>query len=230
MKKIINIGKRNFLTSNILAVLTLGLIVRIIFSFFGTLRLDQGTFIGWSNSLIESGFLNFYKGWSDYLPGYLYILWLLGKIRGIIPDVLLYKLPAIFADLLTGFLIYKIVNKLKNEKWGIISSALYIFNPAILANSTLWGQIDSITSLLSILSIYFAPINFFLSSFFLAFGTLVKPQVAFIATVIFLIMIKNKWKLKKILTYILVSLTVFILGFIPFSGGGNIFGFIIQRL
>ncbi|PIZ48642.1 hypothetical protein COY29_03310, partial [Candidatus Woesebacteria bacterium CG_4_10_14_0_2_um_filter_39_14] len=178
----------------------------------------------------ENGFKDFYQGWSDYLPGYLYVLWFLGKIRGIIPDVLLYKLPAILADLATGFLIYKIVGKLKNSKWGLIASSLYIFNPAILTNSTFWGQIDSITSLLSILSIYFAPVNFLLSSFLLALGTLIKPQVAFIAAVIFLVMIKNRWKLKKILSYIFLSLIVFVLGFIPFASGNNLFSFIAERL
>lgn len=215
---------------NIILILFFGLAIRLVLSFFGTLKLDQGTFIGWSDTLVKNGFSNFYKGWSDYLPGYLYVLWLLGKARGAVPDVLLYKLPAILADLATGFLIYKIVGKLKNSKWGLIASALYIFNPAILVNSTLWGQVDSITSLLSILSIYFAPINFLLSSFFLAFGTLIKPQVAFIAVVVFLIMIKNKWKLKKISTYVFLSLTIFVLGFVPFAAGSNIFRFIFERL
>ena len=204
--------------------------MRILLGFFGTLKLDQGTFIGWSSSLVNNGFSNFYKGWSDYLPGYLYILWILGKIKGIIPDVLLYKLPAIIADLGTGFLIYKIVGGYKNNKWGLIASSLYIFNPAVLVNSTLWGQIDSVTSLLSILAIYFVSTNLFLSGFFLAFGTLIKPQVAFIAPVLLLMMIKNKWKIKKILSYILLSLAVFVLGFVPFADGENIFGFILKRL
>jgi predicted membrane-bound dolichyl-phosphate-mannose-protein mannosyltransferase len=221
---------KSFRISPILAVLGLGLIVRIILGFFGTLNLDQGTFIGWSNSLIGNDFSNFYKGWSDYLPGYIYILWFLGKVRGFIPNVLLYKLPAIFADLATGFLIYKIVGKFKDKKWALIASSLYIFNPAILSNSTLWGQIDSITSLLSLLAIYFVPVNFFLSSFFLAFGTLVKPQVAFIAVVIFLVMIKNKWKPAKILSYVFSSLIVFVLGFLPFTGKTNILSFITERL
>ncbi len=214
----------------ILIVLLVGLLIRLFFSFLGTLKLDQGTFMGWSNALVEGGLPNFYKGWSDYLPGYLYILWLLGKIRGVIPDVLLFKLPAIIADLITGFMIYRIVGKLKNERWGLITSSFYVFNPAILSNSTFWGQIDSITSLFSVLAIYFAPVNLFLSSFFLAYGTLVKPQVAFIAIVVFLIMIKGKWKFKKILSYILFSFLIFVLGFFSFSQGNDIFKFIIERL
>ena len=215
---------------NIILILFFGLVIRLAFSFFGTLKLDQGTFMGWSNSLIENGFSNFYKGWSDYLPGYLYVLWLLGKVRGVIPDILLYKLPAILADLATGFLIYKIVAKFKNQRWGLVASSLYIFNPAILANSTLWGQIDSISSLFSLLSIYLLPVTCPLSAIALSLGTLIKPQVAFIAVVIFLMMIKNKWKLTAMLSYIFLSLTIFVLGFLPFANGENIFSFIVKRL
>jgi len=156
--------------------LGLGLIVRIILGFFGTLKLDQGTFIAWSANLSENGFKDFYQGWSDYLPGYLYVLWFLGKIRGIIPDVLLYKLPAILADLATGFLIYKIVGKLKNSKWGLIASSLYIFNPAILANSTFWGQIDSISSLFSLLSVFLLPITYPLSAIYFTLLHPLPPQ------------------------------------------------------
>ena len=100
---------KSFFIPHIVYVLIAGLVVRLVISGFGTLRLDQGTFIAWSFNLAENGFRNFYGGWSDYLPGYLYVLWFLGKVRGIIPDVLLYKIPAILADIATGYLIYKIV-------------------------------------------------------------------------------------------------------------------------
>ena len=220
----------NFRISPILIVLGLGLIARILLGFFGTLKLDQGTFMGWSNSLVENGFFNFYKGWSDYLPGYLYVLWFLEKVRGIVPDILLFKLPAILVDLVTGFLIYKIVTKLKNQKWAIVSAALYIFNPAILSNSTLWGQVDSLTCLFSLLSVYLLPFNFYLSAISLSVGTLIKPQVAFVAPILLLMMFKNKWKFKKISSYIFLSLTVFVLGFVPFANGNNLFKFIVERL
>lgn len=96
---------------------------------FGTLQLDFGTFAAWGNSLATGGFKNFYTGWSDYLPGYLYVLWLLGKINLILPSIqtITFKLPAILGDLLTGYLIYKIVLKYKNEKWASIASILYVF-------------------------------------------------------------------------------------------------------
>lgn len=218
-------------SNSILLVLLAAFVFRLFLANFGTLQLDQGTFIAWSN-ILQFGFKSFYNNWSDYLPGYLYILWGLGKI-GINPmfQTILYKLPAIIADLITGLLIYKAISKNKNSNWGLVFSLIYLFNPAILANSTLWGQVDSLTSLFSMLSLYLFPINIYLSSVTLAIGTLIKPQAAFIAPAILYLFIKNKKEtLKNYLTYILLGLSVFSLGFLPFSNRANLVQFIMERL
>ncbi|MBI4157953.1 glycosyltransferase family 39 protein [Candidatus Woesebacteria bacterium] len=211
------------------AILGSSLILRILFSTRGTLELDFNTFISWSVNLAENGFSNFYSGWSDYLPGYLYVLWFLGKIRGVVPDVILYKLPAILADLGTGYLIFKIVENLKGKKLGVIAAATYLFNPAIWANSTLWGQADSLTALFALLSVFLFDKNLHLSAFSLAIGTAIKPQAAFAAIAILYLMKKRKWKIKKILLYITFSLVAFLAFFLPFSKG-NFFEFLVQRL
>jgi len=127
---------------NIIAILFIALFFRLFIANFGTLQLDHGTFVAWANSLATEGFKNFYSDWSDYLPGYLYILWLLGKINLLFPSLqmILFKLPAIFTDVATGYLIYKVVKDIKGVKWGQIGTILYLFNPAIFVNSTLWGQ------------------------------------------------------------------------------------------
>lgn len=221
---------KSFRITNIVYVLGAGLIVRILLSFFGTLHLDQNTFIAWSNILVGSGLHNFYNSWSDYLPGYLYVLWLLGKINAFVPQVLLYKLPAILSDLATGFVIYKILSKLKNEKWGLIGAAIYIFNPAVFANSTLWGQVDSLTALTAMLSLYLLPISYPLSSVFLSLGTLVKPQTAFAFPIILFLFIKNKKQLSDLFFYCLIGLSIFVLAFVPFWNFGNLATFIYTRL
>lgn len=224
--------KKTFLNSPIFVILFFGFLLRVILSAFGTLELDHNTFVGWSNRLIGVGFSRFYDTWSDYLPGYLYILWVLGWIKEAIlfPGVLLFKLPAILSDVLTGFLIYKIVGKLKNKRWGMIASGLYLFNPAILANSTLWGQADSLTALFSLLAIWLININPLISSFALAFGTLIKPQAALAAPVVLFVMLKRKWATRKILGYAFTSFFLFVLAFIPFAGDNNLALFIVERI
>lgn len=219
--------------SNILAILVIAFLLRIILSPFGTLTLDQNTFIAWSMRLSQVGLSKFYFGsWSDYLPGYLYVLYLLGKINSlnIIPQVILYKLPAILSDLATGFLIYKIVLKLKNKNLAKIATALYLFNPAILANSTFWGQVDGLTALFSLLTFYTLDSAWYISAASLAIGTLIKPQMAIISLIVLSYMVIRKFNLSKVISYILTGGIIFILGFLPFSGGGNLLTFIISRI
>src|SRR5258708_6038780 len=234
MKVTQKITRKNFfIVPSIVILLVLGFLVRICLSPFGTLSIDQNTFIAWSLRLAQVGFSKFYFGaWSDYLPGYLYILRLLAEINklNILSFTLLYKLPAILSDIGTSFLIYKVVKKLKNEKWGLITAALYLFNPAVIANSALWGQVDGFTAFFSILTFWSLDFNFYLSSFSLAIGTLIKPQMAIISLIILFLMLQRKWRIRKIITYILFSAIFFVLGFVPFANGTNIFTFIISRL
>jgi len=227
----IKIGNKSIFFPNILIILFLGLLLRIILAPLGTLKLDQNTFIAWSSNLARNGFKNFYSDWSDYLPGYMYFLWFLGKIKGIIPDILLYKFPAIFSDLFTGFLIYKIAKKYVNEKKSILLSSLFLFNPAILGNSTLWGQIDSLVCLFSVLTIWLLEKNLLLSAICLSLGTLIKPQTAFLTPLILYLLIVKKTKIKNIFIYAISGALIFILGFLPFAPKElNIFNFIYERL
>lgn len=218
---------------SLLLILVFGFLLRFFLYKYGTYNWDFGTFLSWSNTLVQKGFLNFYKNaWSDYLPGYLYVLALLGHIKILfrVDQVLLYKLPAIFADLATTYYIYQIINKEKGETWARVGAIFYAFNPAILINSTLWGQVDSITSLLSVMSIYYLDKNFLVSSFALSFGTLFKPQVAFISPLILVLMLKNKWEIKKILGYILFAFFIFIAGFFPFRENYSFVEFVKNRI
>src|SRR5581483_390463 len=222
-------------TPNIVILLIIGFLARIILSPFGTLALDQNTFIAWSNRLIEVGMAKFYfKGWSDYLPGYLYVLSILGQINklNIIPPTILFKLPAILTDLATTLIIYKIVKSLKKEKESLarISAILYLFNPAILANSSLWGQVDGLTAFFSLISVWSLSFNPYLSAISLAIGTLIKPQMAVISLIIVLLMTNKKFSFTKTIAYIITSASIFVLGFLPFAAGNNIFNFIFSRL
>jgi predicted membrane-bound dolichyl-phosphate-mannose-protein mannosyltransferase len=234
MKKFISkFNLHNKINFNIFIVLFFAFVFRLILANFGTLELDHGTFVAWASSLAQGGFKTFYLGWSDYLPGYLYVLWILGKVNEVLPvfQTIFFKIPAIVADLATGYLIYKITSKLKNEKWAIISLLLYVFNPAIFANSTLWGQVDSLTALFSLFAIYLASNNkILLSAIMLAIGTLIKPQAAFVLPAILYLVIKDRWQIRKLFLYALAGLSTFVAGFIPFNNQSNLFQFILERL
>lgn len=192
------------------------------------MALDQNTFIAWGRRALEVGFGNFYFAWSDYLPGYIYILAILARLEVVLPisASILYKLPAILSDLAVGYLIYFILQK--RQKIALLASAAFLLNPAVLANSTFWGQVDVLTSLTSLLSV--ALVNIWpLSAVFLALGIAIKPQALMAAPVILALALSQKWRAEKLICYgLLVAAVIFIL-FLPFNNSTNFIEFIIGR-
>jgi len=218
-------------------ILTFALILRLFLSLYGTLPIDFGDWIGWSNRLVEVGFSKFYQNWSDYLPGYLYILWFLGHLKNFlyslgfqIPLETLYKLPAILADLVLVFLAYKISRKILDQKWALTIAAIFALNPATFANSSLWGQIDALNTLFYILTfIFLFQKRVFLSATSLAISLLIKPQGLFLPPLIFLLIIKEKWPLMEFIKGTFLTLLIFFAAFVPFSDKINIFQFTLER-
>ncbi len=68
--------------SPILLVLGLGLLVRLGAAALPGFGIDLGTFQFWSVKLAEQGPWDFYSPgfFSDWAPGYLYVLWLIGSL------------------------------------------------------------------------------------------------------------------------------------------------------
>lgn len=212
-------------------ILLIAFLIRVLLHDTLTYSLDLNTFIAWGRRLQEVGFGKFYVEWSDYLPGYLYVLWLLAGIEKVIAlsPTLLYKLPAIIADLGVGYLIYKVVSDRFNKRTGVLFSSLFLFNPAIFANSTMWGQVDILTALFALLAVYAFDKKWFISAAALAIGTIIKPQAALAAPIVLLLMLRAKWKIPKIVFYGLISLAVVLLIFIPFADGKDLLRFAIER-
>ncbi len=229
--------KKAFFKYRLLILFFSALFLRLVLSFFGTYEGDFYTFIGWSFRLVSRPLPDFYKEWSDYLPGYLYILYILGRIRqtfAFIPNEILYKFPAIFSDLLAGLLVYKIVAGLKNKTIAFWVSIAYLFNPAVFANSTLWGQVDSLTVLFPLLSLYFFNISLPFSSFFLAFGALVKVQAALAFIPIIILFWRKGLGFYKLVNYGTISVLTITILFLPFLPFGkdlvDLPSFILERI
>ena len=87
-----------------------GFVLRVLLSPYWTFEIDFNTFRAWGHSISSVGFSEFYKkNWCDYMPGYLYVLWLLDRVHSAFPgfpDRILFKLPANIADLGISFLIF----------------------------------------------------------------------------------------------------------------------------
>jgi dolichyl-phosphate-mannose-protein mannosyltransferase len=182
---------------------------------------DMGCFKTWALRMADVGPSHFYAKnyFCDYPPFSLYILGISGliaKISGIIGNSFLFnlviKLPAMLCDFATAWVLYKCISE-KNKHVASVLSGIYLLLPCVMYNSTYWGQVDSIYSLLVVSAFYMLkkdkPI---LVALLLAASMLTKTQtVAFAPIVICAFIIRYNIKT------ILISGAVFISALIVMS-------------
>ena len=179
---------KNYGKKNILILFLLAFIIRILFAMYhkGFLT-DTGCFWAWAMRVYEGGFGAFYSpdSFTDYPPGYMYILYFIGMLHSKLSlgylsagSLLLLRLPAILCDLLAGYFLYRCANKNHTEKVGFYFAMAYLFNPATILNSSIWGQVDAIYALLIVSIILLLMEGKTIPAYFVyGLGILVKPQV-----------------------------------------------------
>lgn len=148
---------------------------------------DTACFAAWADRIFRLGPGGFYtpETFTDYPPGYIYILWPLGAIRNLLGiknysmgHLVLLKLPSILCDLACSVLLFREASRKCTEKQAHFLCAAYLFNPVIILNSSVWGQVDSVFTLAVMLmcltlvrnKMYPAYISF-------GIGVLIKPQM-----------------------------------------------------
>lgn len=182
--------KTNWLNLGIL--LMIGLIVRYILACIDKgYESDMNCFSYWADMVYRDGFHNFYTAdvFTDYPPGYMYILWVIGAIRQMVPalanSTILVKMPAMICDLVTAGLVYKIAHKYFNEISSILFAGFYLFNPVVLIDSAMWGQVDSVFTLLVALVAYCVAEKKLTRSYFIfAIAVLIKPQALILTPIL----------------------------------------------
>lgn len=199
-------------------------------------KTDMNCFSGWSTQIFQNGIGNFYsgEGFHDYPPGYMYVLYAVGALKtlfnssGTALDVLL-KFPAIVCDLLTGWLIYKIADKKFGNARAALISAVYLFNPAVIMNSAVWGQVDAVYTLFVALMLYFITEKELIKSYYIfAVCIFIKPQAFIFMPVLIFGIIENvflpkfdKDKFVKNLLWGLGAILMIVILALPF-GIGNV--------
>ena len=174
-------------------MLAVALIVRLVFAVSGmAFQIDLNTFMFWADHVFRVGPQNFYSPdlFTDYPPGYMYVLWLIGLARsltgidyGSTAHTMLMMAPAILADLVTGVLIYRLALR-HIPGYADLVAAAYLFNPVIILNSSVWGQVDSVFMLPVILSILCLNERRHLPAYLLyVLAILIKPQAMILAPV-----------------------------------------------
>ncbi len=226
--------KKNQTNTYIIILLVIGFIIRALCAvmYYGH-KTDMGCFTGWSNGLYRDGLRSFYlsDGFHDYPPGYVYVMYILGAIKNVFGvagkgEWLLIKLPSILADLGIGYFIYNAARKTYSSKNATLIASLFVINPLVILNSSLWGQVDSILTLFCLMSVYFIAEKRYGASFYTFVAAfLIKPQASFFAPVILFALIEDiflrdgyqKDKLIEVIKKAIIAIVGMFILFMPFG-------------
>lgn len=182
---------------------------------------DLSLFKDWATSA-SSNLVKVYSNSrnADYPPLYMYVLAFIGKIGNTSAFSsyynLLLKLPSIFADIITSILIYKLAGKHLSKNISIILAAFYLFNPAVLVNSSVWGQVDSFFTMILVLGVYMlAEGRVGISGIFFTAAVLMKPQGIIFLPILFFELVRLK-SVKEFVKTVFISLVTAGLIALPF--------------
>ncbi|WP_162515321.1 glycosyltransferase 87 family protein, partial [Paenibacillus pinistramenti] len=184
---------------------------------------DTNYFRKWAASAALD-FTGFYvNGSADYPPFLIYFLYLIGK-AATLPGMDIFlntmiKLPSLVADVLTGYLIYRLASKYVSFRFSVILAVLYICNPAVLVDSLFWGQVDSFFTLLIVLAVLLMTEGRLAwAAAVFAAAVMMKPQGIIFTPVLFFEWVRLR-SVKHSLTGIAAAAVTAILLILPFSSG-----------
>lgn len=193
--------------------------------------IDIGTFSAWAGHAAE-GLLGFYSPgyFADYPPGYIYVLWGIGKLRAWLElgweskaFLTLLKLPAILADLATAWVFYRAAIGRLGGWWPLAIAAAYALNPAVIADSAVWGQVDGVFTLFVLLGVLWLERRPGASGAAFAVALLVKPQALIFGPVPLLWFADRLFRqrqggaLRELMAFAGAGTAAFTLGVLPFA-------------
>jgi predicted membrane-bound dolichyl-phosphate-mannose-protein mannosyltransferase len=110
---------------------------------------DVGTFAAWAERMVEVGPARFYDPsvFTDYPPGYLYVLWLLGALFDGELLRLAVKAASIPADIAIAVGAAMLVWRQAGRGNAVAATALWMLSPAQIFAGPYWGQIDAVGTL-----------------------------------------------------------------------------------
>lgn len=130
------------------------LLLRLILSCFSQGHpTDMSCFAFWADRIYRLGPGEFYSPevFTDYPPGYMYLLYPIGALSALLElpylggfHRVLLKLPAVLCDLVIGGLLYRESGRTHTPAASLFFAAAWLYNPAVLLNSAVWGQVDSV--------------------------------------------------------------------------------------
>lgn len=213
-----------------LSIFAILFLIKLVLCLLPSDSIDMGGYKAWSEHLALKGFDDFYQTWHVvYGPAYLYLLGISGKIAAIFSLLgtkaheVLIKLWSVLFDLGGGYLIYQIGRKQQKERWGFWMGVGYALNPAIIFNSSAWGQFESLLATMLLAIVYCLIIDRKVLAVLL-FTTVIltKPQGAeLLPLVVLLFFYRFVWR--DLWLSVIGSLAVYTAIVVPFSVGRPFF-------
>ena len=195
-----------------------GFIVRLLLGRGEGFPGDIQAFQNWAHRLADVGPGDFYSPgyFADYPPGYLYILWVLGELGGLVfggtVPVFFVKLPGMVADVGLAYVVMRLASLVATaaggpkdgsggipnaEPWWVrpVAASAILFNPPIIFLSAVWGQVDSVAALYALGGVLLlarpaaSTRSEAAGAALLALAFATKPQTAFLLPVVALVLI-----------------------------------------
>lgn len=155
---------------------------------------DTACFAAWADRIYTLGPGSFYSPdvFTDYPPGYMYVLWVLGAVRNLfsikyysVAHLILLRLPAIACDMVCGLLILRESRKKCSDFQSFFLCLAYLLNPVVILNSSVWGQVDAVFTL-AVVCMCLCLVRGKTIPAYIAFGigVLIKPQTLIFAPIL----------------------------------------------
>ncbi len=210
----------------LLVLVAIAVVKLAVMPFFPGFGPDVGSYQSWAGDIAAQGPAQTYKEgyFLDYPPGYLYALWVAGLVAnwvGATGDFyrVIIESPAILADLALALLMFAFVRRSKSAVVAFVAMLMVALNPALLYDTVIWGQSDSVLTFVALLSL----VAILRERYEIAWGlaaiaVLVKPQGLMLLPVL------GWWTMLKtdVATWIrsgLALIVVAIIGIAPFQIG-----------
>jgi len=208
-----------------LLLLSLGLRLALSTAIYGV-PTDIACFKAWAMAAAEGGLSRFYSSgmFADYPPGYIYVLKAVGLARvilGLEHDssgfLLLVKLPAMAMDLVAAGLLLWLARTRTTLAKACTLSLLYAFNPAVIHNSAVYGQVDAFLAVPLVLALALLLRGTLLrAAAVYAIAVLIKPQALLLAPLALVALARRRDLRVAVLAVLVGALTLVVLS-LPFS-------------
>src|SRR5271166_5672694 len=146
-----------------LTLLVLGVLAvvkLIVMRFFPGFGPDIGSYQAWAGQIATQGPAHTYQEgyFLDYPPGYLYALWVAGLVaRALSASGDFYRIivesPVVVADFALALLMYALMRRRSRPAMAFVAMLMVALNPALLFDTVVWGQSDSVLTFVTLLSI-----------------------------------------------------------------------------